>query len=234
MTEFINAFLTLFSWGMKCLEKGWHKSRRVVYVCVWILAIMAILNLKAVVKGGIKFFSEVSEEIHYEKMKLQDEYMTDLTPLLAEFRAEMGADRVLYFEFHNSEESLDGMPYKFFDLLKCMPKYGIAEIPGRAYKDTGASMYSELFQDLSDGQTVICTGPYDTEFRKKYRGVFELFNETDHSKRFILFGIPGIKRPIGFIVVEWVEDEEPMTVNKRKIQDFLPRINAISASIRKR
>lgn len=208
--------------------------KMVVKYTLLALLVIAIFNIRAITTGIVEFVSDIQEEIHYKKMSLQEEYYTDLSPILAELRAEAGADRVLYFEYHNSLESLDGMPFKFFNLMKCSAKYGIPEVPGSVYKDISASMYTELFAVIADGDLITCQGAHDTDFRKTYRGVFELLNGSDHSKQFAIFSLPGIRKPIGFIVLEWMDDGSELKLNKEIICDYRPRINAISAYARKR
>lgn len=208
--------------------------KMVVRYTFLILLVLAIFNIRAVTTGIVEFVSDIQEEIHYNKMSLQEEYYTDLSPILAELRAEAGADRILYFEYHNSLESLDGMPFKFFNLMKCSAKYGIPEVPGSVYKDISASMYTELFTKIAEGDLVICHGFHDIDFRKTYRGVYELFSEGDHSKKFAIFSLPGIRKPIGFIVLEWMDDDSEFNINQKIVCDYRPRINAISAYARKR
>lgn len=210
---------------------GYKMFKRYV---ILIICLIAALNAKTIATGAIQFVSEISDEIHSEKMKLQEDYYTDLSPLLAEFRAETGADRVLYFEYHNSEESLEGMPFKFFNLMKCMPRYGIPEVPGSVYKDISASMYTELFKEIGQGKVVICRGFDDIAFRKKYRGVYELLSESDNSKQMVIFSIPGIRKPVGFIALEWMSEDAKVVLNEEIVHSFLPRINAISAYSRKK
>lgn len=205
---------------------GFKKFARYV---LFVILIICLCNIRTIFRETVEIGITIAEEIHNEKMKLRDEYMTDLTPLLTEFRAEMNADRILYLEYHNSEENLDGIPFKFFDLMKCSSHYGVPEVPGIAYKDIGASMYTELFDTIVKGEVVTCSGEYDISFRKKYPGVYELFNGTDHSRQFVIFSVPGIRRPIGFIVLEWMSDEEKVIIDYSSIRTFLPRINAISS-----
>ena len=81
------------------------------------LLVLAAINFTYIAPEIVIFVSSISNEIHNEKMNIRDEYMTEISPLLIELRIKSGADRVLYFEFHNSEENLNGIPFKFFDLL---------------------------------------------------------------------------------------------------------------------
>lgn len=207
--------------------------KMIVRYTLLVLFVVAMFNIRSITTGAIEFISDIREEIHAEKMSLQEEYYTDLSPLLAEFRAEIKADRVLYFEYHNSDESLDGMPFKYFNMMKCIPRYGVPEVAGNKYKDISSSMYTELFSEIRDGDIVTCRGSFDTDFRRRYRGVFELLNSNDHAKQMVIFSVPGIRKPIGFIVLEWLEDDVAINVDHEIIHEFLPRINAISAHSRK-
>lgn len=212
---------------------GFKKFRKYV---IFILMILFIINIKVITKDTIDFIIEVSEELHNEKIKLRDKYMTDLNPLLAELRAETGADRVLYFEYHNSEENLEGIPFKFFDLVMCSSTYGVAEIPGSFYRDVGASMYTTLFDRIKKGEVVYCSGAHDLDFRQKHGGVFELVNEIDHSRQQVFFSVPGLKRPVGFIILEWMSDVEEINVKQRitpSINKYIPRINGLVLAARR-
>lgn len=232
--EFVDSFTKLHE------KVGYSNIRR---YAILILLILGIFNIKPITKGIIEFVNEMGEEIHAKKMKLRDEYMTELVPLLTEFRTGVGADRVLYFEFHNSEENLEGVPFKFFDLMMCSTKYGLQEIPGTLYKDLNASNYTTMFDGIKYGDIIFCMGPDDIKFHQKYPGVYKLFSEGDHSKRQAIFSVPGLKQPIGFIVVEWVdnyEELEPPLVNPvdkevviSKVHEFMPRLNALIVAMRK-
>ncbi len=226
----INAFKDLAN-SLIALEKNLGFRMFVKYT-LYLLLIVVVLNYRAVVREAVEFVTEINSEIHTEKMKLQDNYYRDLSPLLAEFRATVGADRVMYFEFHNSVETLDGLPFKFFDLIKCVPRYGIPEIHGEVYKNVNAAMYSELFFDVNNGKVLTCKGFYDKNFRSKYQGFYELVSESDHSEQQVIFSVPGIRRPIGFIILEWIEHNDSAMVDSKVINNFLPRINAISAHVR--
>lgn len=198
------------------------------YVCL-VLVVVSLFNFKTVSTYIFSVVQMISNEVHSEKMRHRDEYMLEISPLLTEFMGRMDADRIMYFEFHNSESGLDGLPFKFFDLMKSSSRYGVHEILGSYYKDIGAAMYPEFFNKLKQGDVLICQGDRDIAFRRAYPGVYELFNTTDGSKRFIVFGVPGLKQPIGFIVLEWIDDNgKDLVVSSKKINNFLPRISALS------
>ena len=221
--------------GLATVEEkiGFKKFKNYI---IFGLLIAAIINIEPIARRTIEFVTEIAEDLHLEKMKLRDEYMTDLNPILVELRSELNADRVLYFEYHNSEQNLDKMPFKFFDLMSYDIKYSVVgTLPVSSYKDINASQFQSAYNELKKGRVLHCKGAYDHEFRQKYQGVFELFNQIDLSKQHILVSVPGIKRPIGFIVLEWMEDSIQIDKNKaiECINDCLPRINALVVSAKK-
>lgn len=210
--------------------------RRSILWLTMIILFIGIINIRSVTKGVIEFVNAICEDIHNEKMHWQEVYMTELTPILSELRATVGADRILYFEYHNSEENLEGMPFKFFDLMKCIPRYGIPEIPGRYYQNVNTSMYTEFFSKLQDGEVLNCNGARDVDFRRKYRGIYELVSETDKSRKQSFISVPGVRRPLGFIVIEWTNDstEKAIVYDENLIHNtFIPRITAISSAGKK-
>lgn len=206
---------------------GFSVIRRYVLLGIFVLG---LFNIKPILRGCVELVNEITTEMHERKMQLRDDYMTDLTPLLAEFRASVGADRVLYFEFHNSEESLEGMPFKFFDLLMMQSRYGISDIPRQSYRNINASQYTTLFDKIKTGDVILCEGSHDTSFRRMYEGVFELFSESDHSRQQVIFSVPGLRQPVGFVVLEWMDDSVRINLDqvvKPQVLGFTPRINAL-------
>ena len=116
MFELIINKLKDFIQGIIMIDEKIGFRKFVKYILV-LLGIFCLFNLHTITKEVVEFVIDISGEIHNEKLRLRDEYMTELTPLLSELRAETGADRILYFEFHNSEENLDGLPFKYFNLM---------------------------------------------------------------------------------------------------------------------
>lgn len=211
---------------------GYKKLKRYVFLVVFVVA---LFNINNIATGLVGFVLDIVEEIHKQKMMMRDEYMTELVPTLAELRASVDADRVLYFEFHNSEENIEGLPFKFFDLIKSCPRYGISEVPGDIYKDINSGMYTELFDEIKIGKILYCKGFHDHEFRKEYRGAFELFSERDYSKQQIFFSVPGIKTPIGFVVLEWLDDDKEFNIPKDiqpKVHEHIARLALISSRLK--
>lgn len=189
--------------------------------------VIAAFNLRSIVEYGVKYVQAVSEDMHYSKMEKRDIYISELNLILAEMRAELDADRILYFEYHNSIQNLDGLPFKFFDLVASHSAYGISQISPPNYVNTNTSLYTELFRDMDRGKILTCYGENDTEFRSKYPGVWNLFKENDRSSKFILVPLPGIKRPLGFLAIEWMDEDTPLETDREIINMYLPRINAI-------
>lgn len=211
---------------------GFKKLKHYVFLVVFVVG---LFNINTIATGLVEFVLNIAEEIHKQKMVMRDEYMTELIPTLVELRTGVGADRVLYFEFHNSVENLDGLPFKYFDLIKSCAKYGVPEVPGEVYKNVNSGMYTELFDDIKTGEVVYCSGVYDHDFRKKYRGIFKLINEKDHSAQQVFFSVPGVKAPIGFIALEWLDEDREIHVDtdiQPRIHEYIARLALISAKLK--
>ena len=100
----IEAFRNLAN-SLIALEKNLGFRMFVKYT-LYLLLIVGVLNYRTVVREAVEFVTEINSEIHIEKMKQQDSYYRDLSPALSEFRAEVGADRILYFEYHKITKGL--------------------------------------------------------------------------------------------------------------------------------
>lgn len=210
--------------------------KKIVKYTFFILLILAIVNFKSVVKSCVELVQDIQDEIHTEKMLDRDELLKNLSPLLQEFRAEVGADRILYFEYHNSKENLVGIPFKYMDLVLQNTSYGVYSAPETQFKDINTGAITDLYQAVKDGNIVCCNGENDTTFHIKYPGTFDLFERGDGSKAQVYLSIPGINQPIGLIVLEWV-DCDNKTIDLNKISriahgsgNFISRINGLIMS----
>ena len=199
---------------------------------ILILLVFTILNFKSVVKGCVELVTEIQEDIHTEKMEKRDQLLAELIPILAEFRGELGADRVLYFEYHNSKENLIGIPFKYIDLVLQSTRYGVIPIDERDFKDLNAGTIAELYETIKFGEVVYCHGDTDFDFQTRYPGAYNLFNVgSDGSKNQLYISISGINQPLGLIVVEWLDNEKRNVSAVRSIyRTFMPRISGLILS----
>lgn len=197
---------------------------------ILIVVIIGLFNFKEVVKTGIEIVTDLQEEIHNDKLVKRDELMGELLPLLSEFRGYCSADRILYFEYHNSKENLVGIPFKYLDLMLQCNRYGMAPVTSRNFRDINSGLIVELYEKIKFGDYAYYSGERDHEFQTAYPGVYSLFKEVqDDTKQRMFMSIPGYKQPLGLIVVEWSEEDENRDLEK--VQDaskvFLPRITAL-------
>lgn len=205
------------------------------------LIIFTVVNIRAVVRDFIGLFDDIKKEMHDEKMKKRDDLMIELLPILREYRVVLGADRILYFEYHNSKENLVGIPFKYIDLVLQDTRYGVQPAPREKFQSINSGAITPLYEDIKHGRPVLCNGSDDLEFRQDYSGVYDIFNITGnvYSERQAYISIPGIKQPLGLIVLEW--DTKPGTEQKKvesaeeikeKSELFISRINALIVSKR--
>ena len=210
--------------------------RRLLGYTVVILIIVGIFNFKTVVKGIIEIVNEISEQIHEEKMEKRDELLLELDPVLQEFRATLNADRILYFEYHNSKENLVGIPFKYVDLVMQNLKYGVHPVPESTMEDINVGAISGLYETIKVGTIVYCSGIDDERFRTNYPGAWELFENSDGSKQQVFISIPGVRQPVGMIVLEWMGENELIDLGSiaevayNGPTSFIPRINGLIMS----
>ena len=210
--------------------------RKIVSYVLLGLSVAFILNFKSVVRSGIELVAELNEEIHNDKMEKRDQLLGELYPILVDYRSSVGADRLLYFEYHNSKENLVGIPFKYIDLVSQSTRYGVLPSPESALKDINIGAITNLYESLKRGGGVIyCNGEDDSTFLGKFPGTYELFNHADGSKKLAFVSIPGISQPIGLIIFEWVNDDAPdidqVKVNKIT-NTYISGINALILSKR--
>lgn len=192
------------------------------YVFLGIL-VLALCNFKYIMTEAVIFITNISTELHNNKMELRDEYMTDITPLLVELRIKSGADRVLYFEFHNSEENLAGVPFKFFDLIYANSRLEVPMVRCSDYRNVNSGMYMKFFNALKEKKSIICYGDDDFEFRDNYPNLYEKLRTVDKSCAQVIINVPGVKQPVGFIILEWVDG----TPNESYDEEIVEKINEL-------
>ena len=173
------------------IDKNIGFSKFVKYIFIFCL-VLAIFNYKTIIKDTIEIYSEISDKIHSEKMELRDQLLAELKPLLTEFRSNSRADRILYFEYHNSKENLVSIPFKYVELLQQDNGFAVPSIDPERYKSINTGLITSIYEDIKFGEIVYCDGPRDSVFMEKYPGIHELVNSRDGSKRQIFISIPGI------------------------------------------
>jgi len=210
--------------------------KRIIGYTVIILIVIGLFNFKSIVKEVIEIVEEISVQIHDEKMEQRDQLLFELNPVLQEFRATLNADRVLYFEYHNTKENLVGIPFKYVDLVLQNLKYGISPVPENLMSDINVGIISGLYEATKSGEIVYCTTEDQNRFRISYPAAWEIFGGTDGSSQQVFISIPGVRQPVGMIVLEWMDDElvldkqEIMAVSYRGSGSFIPRINGLIMS----
>ena len=204
------------------------------YIILFIFVI-AMINIKSIMKGAIELVSDINEEIHNEKLIKRDALLSELHPILVEFRTKTGADRILYFEYHNSKENLVGIPFKYIDLVLQDSQFGIPRVSESRYQNINIGEITSLYEDIKTGDIVFCSGAEDFQFQCNYPGTYDLFEGTDGSKKQIYISLPGINQPIGMIVLEWIGENQD--INFKYIEGlvnsiYLSRINGCILSKR--
>ena len=211
--------------------------RRFVKYILLGLGIVMIFNYKTILRDVVEIVIEIERDIHSDKMKLRDELLAELGPILADFRSNVKADRILYFEYHNSKENLVGIPFKYVELVQQNSGYGVRSASENRYSGINAGAISDLYEDIKLGKIVYCSGPYDDLFNSRYPGVFDMFYSRDGGRRFVFISIPGIDTPIGMIVLEWMTESsmefDKIEISEAATHNYIPRINALILSKRK-
>lgn len=219
-----------------CIDEKLGFKKFVKYTILGLFIVM-VINYKTVLRDIIEIVTEISEDIHSQKMELRDQLLKELYPILSEFRSDIKADRILYFEYHNSKENLVSIPFKYVELVQQSARYSIPNVNEEKFKNINTGAITSVYQDIKDGEIVICNGPYDDSFNTRYPGVFDLINSRDGSKRHVYISIPGIDQPVGMIILEWMDETnqelDVQSIIKTATQNYIPRINALILSKRR-
>lgn len=224
MFNFKDLFLAILK-ALKVVGVGWTLFTLFLITVMW-----GIFNYKTIILDGIEIYEKVRLEKHEKEMLVRDELLNELDPLLREFRASAQADRLLYFEYHNSKENLVGIPFKYVDLVLSEKKYGVPGISNNKYKDINAGLITELYRDVIRVGYVINDDP--ARFYEKYSGVSDFLKDNENKQQ-LFINIPGVTSPIGLIILEWLDDdtegqrEIDWVEQRHHLSQFVPRINAL-------
>ncbi len=231
--------ITEFSEALVRLDERIGFKRLFSYLLI-VLLIIGLFNFKTIVKETIELYSEVSDQIHDEKMIKRDEILADLDDILKEYRAHVGADRVLYFEYHNSKENLAGIPFKYIDLVMQDRSYWAASVPIDMYRDINIGAITSLYEDLKTSVVIFCFSGVEyykgtpwkqvplEQFELDYSGAYDIF-QADGPKQQVYISIPGARQPIGLLVFEWLDLEKEIDRGKviEVTASFVPRITGL-------
>lgn len=208
--------------------------KKFVKYLVTIVIILTLVNYKIVIRDIIEITTEISDNIHSDQMELRDQLLAELKPMLVDMRSSLDADRVLYFEYHNSKENILSIPFKYLELVQYDKAFAIPSIDETQFKDINTGLITDLYQEIKFGGIVYCEGPRDTVFMEKYSGIYDLINSRDGSVRHVYISVPGIEQPVGLIILEWMNESNiPLDVDKiskTATHNYIPRINAMILS----
>lgn len=182
--------------------------KKIIQYLVLLLLFIGVINIKSVLKWGVEFVTGLNEEIHTEKMERRDQLLVELIPELHELQGATGADRVLYFVYHNSKENAVGIPFKYIDLVLQSSRYGVPLAPIEKFKDINVGNLTPLYEELKVKKIITCRTSDVEDFTVKFPGNHEFLRENDGSVQQVFLTIPGIRQPIGMIILEWMDDEE--------------------------
>lgn len=188
--------------------------KKIIQYLFLVLLFIGIVNIRSVTKWAIETVTTLSEELHAEKMERRDQLLASIVPELHELLGATGADRVLYLEYHNSKENLIGIPFKYIDLVSQTSKYGVSLAPMNTFRDINVGNLSLLYEDLKLYKIIACRTDNMTEFTDRYQGIHEYIEDSDKSTQQVFISIPGIKQPVGMIILEWVNPNKNLDMSR--------------------
>ena len=230
---FLDKLKDLVDAAIKVEEKlGIRKA--ISYVFLGLL-IYGVINFKTIVIDVIEILQELTEEIHNQKMDKRDDFVASMNEVLIDLRHQTGADRVLYFEWHNTKENSVGVPFRYFDLVLQTEGYNIPKCLD--YKDIPAGWIVELYEMIKHGNTtILCDSQNKLD---QLYPISQVFYSQDGSRYQIFIGINYMSKdkiqPVGFLAIEWMDREHGIGVNLEEVDEILTeskiasRINTLIA-----
>ena len=179
----------------------------ILYVLLGFL-IYGVINFKTIVKDTIELVTELEDEMHSEKMDKRDDFVASMNEVLIDLRYTTGADRVLYFEWHNTKENSVGVPFRYFDLVLQTEGYNIPKCLD--YKDIPAGWIIELYEIIKHGNTMVLCDSWNKD--DKLYPISQVFFTQDGSRHQMFIGINYMSKdkvqPVGFLAIEWMSESK--------------------------
>jgi hypothetical protein len=199
MIEKLNALLNSFV--------KFHEKIGVKYITMYIvytLVIISALNWKSLVTIISDTIDKHKQEKHVELLKARDEISREIDEVVIDLRRDLDADRVFVVEYHNTVSNLRGLPFKFMSVTSYdTRKRYTDQFDASRYNQLNTGLFTKFIQMLRN-ETYI-------EFRNvdKQCDIMNICNLLieDDSKNAVICQLSGVEIPLGFIVVEWVREE---------------------------
>ena len=204
---------------------------KLIKYTMFFMLIYSIFNFPEIVKITMDIQEKIAKEDHQRRLRLRDELMDELPPLLVELRTKSEADRVLYFEYHNSTENFIGIPFKFANLVSFNQEYGTPGFNPEKFKDINSGLLCGIYGELKRRGVIL------DEVKKGkylYQDIHEFFSSQDGSNLHAFINIPGYDTPVGMIVLEWLNPEK-IDINFVELENwivrqYIPRLNGLIRS----
>lgn len=198
MIEKLNALLNSFV--------KFHEKLGIKYVTMYViytLVIIAALNWRSLITMVSDTIDRHKQERHLELLKARDEINREIDEIVVDLRRDLGADRVFVIEYHNTISNLRGLPFKFMSITSYDTKRNVDPLDLAKYNQINTGLFTKFIQMLRN-ETYI-------EFRNvdKQCDIMNICNLLieDDSKNAAICQLSGVEIPLGFIVVEWVREE---------------------------
>lgn len=202
--------------------------RKLIEYTLFFAVLYGMFNFTSIVGSILDIQERIQKKEHQRKLKLRDELMDELPPILIELRSRAEAQRILYFEYHNSTENFVGIPFKYANLVMVKQEYGTPGFDKEKYRDINSGLLGSMYGDLRKHGVLINSGP---DFLEKYPEVGDFFSSQDGSTTQMFINIPGVDEPLGMIVLEWLEpienEKEMAELEEWIVRYCVPRINRL-------
>lgn len=209
------------------LEEKLGFRKVILYVFLGLL-IYGVINFKTIMKDCIEVVQELTEEMHSEKMDKRDDFVASMNEVLIDLRYLTDADRVLYFEWHNTKENSVGVPFRYFDLVLQTEGYNISKCLD--YRDIPAGWIVELYEMIKHGNTMILCDSQNKN--DQLYPISQVFFSQDGSRYQLFIGINYMSKdkiqPIGFLAIEWMDCDRGSNVCIDDIEQILYESNTIN------
>lgn len=194
--------------------------KKLVLYTLYVSIVLGLLNWKTVLTNIEDTMNRHKAREHNELLDRREKINTEISGVLLELRISLNADRVILMEYHNTVSNLVGIPFRFMTMTQMRLGYGIEAPDHNKYTSINTGLISEFIQDLNHNDYI------EVKDMESFNLVYPIMAKilTGDDCRYAAFtNLSGSRTPVGFIIVEWVREEDHENINWNTVRSELSK-----------
>lgn len=183
---------------------------------LYLLFLMALFNWRTVTTSIYEVVSKYQVQKTIESVNTRGSINVEINSILHNLRVNCGADRVLLFEYHNTQQSIGGLHFKFMSVTGEDANTGIKYI-GQKYQSINTGLLQSFVSDLDDRSCLTIKSDTTSINYPIMRYMME-----DEGVGISYYSVlQGELCPLGFISLQWETSREKSYPDHSRIHSYM-------------